>query len=124
MDVVISNCVIALSVDKVAVFGEIAHVLRPGGRIGITDILADDTLTDADRGQRSGKAECLAGALTQTDYGSLLGGGRVHRRGDPSDASGRDSLRVLHSGPVSSPSGARTSPKGWSAPEFLPDIGL
>ena len=42
MDVVISNCVIALSVDKVAVFGEIAHVLRPGGRIGITDILADD----------------------------------------------------------------------------------
>jgi hypothetical protein len=47
---------------------------------------------------RSGKAECLAGALTQTDYGSLLGGCRVHRRGDPSDASGRDSLRVLHSG--------------------------
>ena len=69
----ISNCVIALSVDKVAVFGEIAHVLRPGGRIGITDILADDTLTDADRVQRSGKAECLAGALTHTDYGSLLG---------------------------------------------------
>ena len=73
---------------------------------------------------RSGKAECLAGALTQTDYGSLLGGCRVHRRGDPSDASGRDSLRVLHSDHVSSPSGARTSPKGWSAPEFLPDIGL
>jgi arsenite methyltransferase len=98
VDVVISNCVIALSGDKVAVLGEIAHVLLPGGRIGITDILADDTLTDADRVQRSGKAECLAGALTQTDYGSLLGGGRVHRRGDPSDASGRDSLRVLHSG--------------------------
>jgi hypothetical protein len=73
VDVVISNCVIALSVDKVAVFGEIAHVLRPGGRTGITDILADDTLTDADRVQRSGKAECLAGALTHTDYGSLLG---------------------------------------------------
>ena len=123
MDVVISNCVIALSVDKVAVFGEIAHVLRPGGRIGITDILADDTLTDADRVQRSGKAECLAGALTQTDYGSLLG-----RSGSPTWRS----IRRIRPGlpasppfrPVSSPSGARTSPKGWSAPEFLPDIGL
>jgi L-amino acid N-acyltransferase YncA len=72
VDVVISNCVIALSVDKAAVFAEIARVLRPGGRIGITDILADDTLTDADRAQRAGKVECLAGALTQADYRSLL----------------------------------------------------
>ncbi|HEV7978828.1 GNAT family N-acetyltransferase [Amycolatopsis sp.] len=67
VDVVISNCVIALSVDKAAVFAEIARVLRPGGRIGITDIL-----TDADRAQRAGKVECLAGALTQADYRSLL----------------------------------------------------
>ena len=72
VDVVISNCVIALSVDKAAVFTEIARVLRPGGRIGITDILAEDTLTDADRAARAGKVECLAGALTQAHYRSLL----------------------------------------------------
>jgi L-amino acid N-acyltransferase YncA/2-polyprenyl-3-methyl-5-hydroxy-6-metoxy-1,4-benzoquinol methylase len=72
VDVVISNCVIALSVDKTAVLGEIARVLHPGGRIGITDILAADTLTDTDRAQRAGKVECLAEALTQADYRSLL----------------------------------------------------
>jgi L-amino acid N-acyltransferase YncA/2-polyprenyl-3-methyl-5-hydroxy-6-metoxy-1,4-benzoquinol methylase len=72
VDVVISNCVITLSADKAAVFAEIARILRPGGRIGITDILAEDTLTDADRAQRAGKVECLADALTQTGYWSLL----------------------------------------------------
>ena len=72
VDVVISNCVIALSVDQAAVFTEIARVLRPGGRIGITDILAAGTLTDADRARRAGHVECLAGALTEGEYRSLL----------------------------------------------------
>ncbi len=72
VDVVISNCVIALSPDKPAVFGEIARVLRPGGRLGITDILADDSLTDAERAARAGAVECLGGALTADRYRELL----------------------------------------------------
>ncbi|MEV5714211.1 arsenite methyltransferase [Amycolatopsis mediterranei] len=74
VDVVISNCVIALSPDKRAVFTEIARVLRPGGRMGITDILATESLTDAEREQaaRTEAVECLGGALTTNDYEDIL----------------------------------------------------
>ncbi len=72
VDVVISNCVIALSTDKTAAFTQIARVLRPGGRLGITDILAEDTLTDTERAQRAGNVECLATALTAEQYECLL----------------------------------------------------
>ncbi|WP_284740109.1 GNAT family N-acetyltransferase [Amycolatopsis sp. RTGN1] len=72
VDVVISNCVIALSPDKPAVFAGIARVLRAGGRLGVTDILADDTLTDAERAARAGAVECLGGALTAERYRTLL----------------------------------------------------
>ncbi|NKE57628.1 arsenite methyltransferase [Lentzea sp. PSKA42] len=68
IDVVISNCVINLSVDKPAVFAETFRVLRPGGRIGISDVVADDHLTPAERGERGSYVSCIAGALTFTEY--------------------------------------------------------
>ncbi|GAA3796771.1 methyltransferase domain-containing protein [Streptomyces coacervatus] len=68
IDVVISNCVINLSVDKPAVFAETFRVLRPGGRIGVSDIVADDTLTPEQRAERGDYAGCIAGALSLTEY--------------------------------------------------------
>src|SRR6266498_5370302 len=68
VDVVISNCVINLSVDKPAVFAEIHRVLAPGGRIGISDIVAEDRLSPADRAERGSHVGCIAGALSSTEY--------------------------------------------------------
>lgn len=67
-DAVISNCVINLSVDKPAVFTEIARVLRPGGRLVASDLVADDALTPAERAERGTHAGCIAGALSFAEY--------------------------------------------------------
>ena len=68
IDVVISNCVINLSTNKPAVFAEMARVLRPGGRVGVADIVARDDLTAAERAERGNYAGCVAGALTFAEY--------------------------------------------------------
>jgi arsenite methyltransferase len=68
VDVVISNCVINLSTDKPRVFAEIARVLRPGGRIGISDVVADDELSARDRAERGSYVGCVAGALSFSEY--------------------------------------------------------
>lgn len=72
VDVVISNCVINLSVDKPRVIAEMYRVLTPGGRIGVSDIVAEDHLTAADRAERGSYVGCIAGALSKTEYLSSL----------------------------------------------------
>jgi SAM-dependent methyltransferase len=68
VDVVISNCVINLSTDKARVLTEIARVLKPGGRVGVSDVVAEDELTPAQRAERGSFVGCIAGALSKGEY--------------------------------------------------------
>ena len=72
VDVVISNCVINLSADKQKVFAEMHRVLRPGGRVGVSDIVADDELSPAQRAERGSLVGCIAGALSFREYRNEL----------------------------------------------------
>ena len=68
VDVIISNCVINLSVDKPAVLAEMFRLLKPGGRIGISDVVAEDQLTPEQRAERGSYVGCIAGALSRREY--------------------------------------------------------
>ena len=72
VDVVISNCVINLSPDKPAVFAEIARVLRPGGRVGVSDLVGDDEADPAALAEAAASAGAITGVLTRADYRSGL----------------------------------------------------
>lgn len=68
VDVVISNCVINLSTDKPSVLAEMFRVLTPGGRIGISDVVAEDRLSVEQRPARGSYVGCVAGALSRSEY--------------------------------------------------------
>jgi SAM-dependent methyltransferase len=68
VDVVISNCVVNLSPEKDKVLAEVARVLRPSGRVGIADVVAEDHLRPADRAERGSHVGCIAGALSVSEY--------------------------------------------------------
>jgi arsenite methyltransferase len=72
VDVIISNCVVNLAVDKAAVFAEMYRLLRPGAWIGISDVVTEDRLTDAERAERGSSVGCVAGALAMSEYRSGL----------------------------------------------------
>jgi arsenite methyltransferase len=116
VDVVISNCVINLSTDKPAVLTEMARVLRSGGRLGISDIVAEDRLTPVERGERGSHVGCIAGALSRGEYIAGL------------EAAGFDEIDVefthevadgMHAAIVKAVKGATTR----SAPKSLPLVG-
>ena len=72
VDVVISNCVINLSTDKPRVLAEAFRVLRPGGRLGVSDVIADEGIDPAQLADAEQRVGCLNGALTQPEYRDLL----------------------------------------------------
>jgi ubiquinone/menaquinone biosynthesis C-methylase UbiE len=68
VDVVISNCVINLSTDKPAVVAEMFRVLVPGGRIGLSDVVAEDRIDRAERERLGSYVGCVAGCLSRSEY--------------------------------------------------------
>ncbi|MBD8057947.1 arsenite methyltransferase [Cellulomonas sp. JH27-2] len=72
VDVVISNCVVNLSPDKERVLREAFRVIAPGGRIGISDVVAEDRLSVQERVERGRDVGCVAGALSRSEYLHLL----------------------------------------------------
>src|SRR5919109_668961 len=73
VDVVISNCVINLSTEKADVLLEMSRVLKPGGRLGISDVVAEDRLTEEEQAERGSYVGCIAGALSKSEYEVGLG---------------------------------------------------
>jgi len=72
VDVVLSNCVVNLSTDKPVVVRELARIVRPGGRLAISDVVAEDHLDAGARAERGSLVGCIAGAWSFTEYEAAL----------------------------------------------------
>jgi len=72
VDVVISNCVLNLAADKNVVLAETARVLRPGGRLAFSDVIADEGMDETTKADMTEWTGCIAGALTQTEFTDAL----------------------------------------------------
>jgi SAM-dependent methyltransferase len=109
VDVIISNCVVNLSTDKPRVFAEMHRVLRPGGRVGVSDVVADDALSPAVRAERGSYVGCIAGALSFREYEAGL---RDAGFEDVRITSAHESLPGIHSAFVAAvkPAGVTNSP--------------
>jgi arsenite methyltransferase len=108
IDVVISNCVINLAADKSKVFAETFRVLKPGGRLGISDVVASDELSVADRGERGSYVGCIAGALSFSEYeAGLLAAGFADVSITPTHpvADGMHSAMIKATRPLATPEG-------------------
>jgi arsenite methyltransferase len=68
VDVIVSNCVVNLSGDKAKVFAEAARVLTPGGRLAVSDVIADPDMDAATRADMAAYTGCIAGALTEREF--------------------------------------------------------
>jgi arsenite methyltransferase len=89
VDVVISNCVINLSPDKPKVFGEVFRVLKPGGRVTVSDIVTNGELPEAVQKDMQAWGACVAGALDMKDYKhGLEEAGFTNVQVQPKDGSG------------------------------------
>jgi arsenite methyltransferase len=121
VDVVISNCVINLSTDKGRVFREMFRVLRPGGRIGVSDVVAGDDLAPEQRAERGSYVGCIAGALS---FGEYQDGLRAAGFVDISIASIHESMPGIHSATVKAtrPAEAKPSPADATSSRLLPVV--